>query len=512
MSTKQNPIIVQANGLYLQSGVSYILEDISFHLKKGESIALTGSSGSGKTSLGKILAGISAPTQGELTISPNLKRLMVDQQDQFISQSGMKSAYYSQRYENLEEDASPDVRTYLQKIQEKTERTANEKQVLEVMEQLEIVAISGRKLLQLSNGERKRTQLAAILLQKPDLLVLDQPFVGLDTSARSILNQLLEQQMKAGVSLVIICDREHIPAGIQKVLELHKGKVARFADRTKYIPETVSDDSKPGTDAGLFELLPAPKEVHADIVSMKNVRVSFGEKEILTDINWQVKNGEQWALLGPNGAGKTTLLSLITADNPQGYSNDLVLFDRQRGSGESIWDIKKRIGFVSPELHLYFLRGGGIYNSVPGLGEKTHTSYDALLCADVIVSGFRDEIGFVASPTGLQRKIANTWLSILKLEHLRDRKFFQASLGEQRLLLLARALVKPPSLLILDEPCQGLDPQQTRHFVHLLDLVCKNLNTTLIYVTHQKEEIPSCVNNLLRLENGRIKYCGKLQE
>ncbi|HBL76879.1 MAG: hypothetical protein A2W90_22785 [Bacteroidetes bacterium GWF2_42_66] len=512
MSTERNTIIVQAKGLYLQSGMFYILENINFGLKKGESLALTGNSGSGKTSLGKIIAGISSPFQGELNVSPDIKRLMVDQQDHFISQSGRKSAYYSQRYESLEEDTTPDVRTYLQKIQEKAGCPADEKQLSEVMEQMGINYISERKLLQLSNGERKRTQLAAALLQKPDLLVLDQPFVGIDADARANLNKLLEQQMKSGVSLVIICDQEHIPSGVHKVLELHKGKITRFADRAEYIPETVSDGSKKEENASLFDLLPAPKEIYSDVICMKNVKVRFGEKEILKDINWQVKNSDQWALLGPNGAGKTTLLSLITADNPQGYSNDLVLFDRKRGSGESIWDIKKRIGFVSPELHLYFLRGGGIYNSVPGLGEKPHTSYDALSCTDVIVSGFRDEIGFTASPTGLQRKIANTWLSILKLEHLHDRKFYQASLGEQRLLLLARTLVKSPSLLILDEPCQGLDPEQTRHFIHLLDIVCMNLNTTMIYVTHIQEEIPSCVTNLLHLENGRINYCGKFQK
>ncbi|MDX9880880.1 MAG: ATP-binding cassette domain-containing protein [Prolixibacteraceae bacterium] len=512
MSTERDLFIVQAQNLDFHPGMFSILEHISFRLKKGESLALTGSSGSGKTSLGKILSGLIAPTRGELTVAPGIKRLMVDQQDHFISQSGRTSPYYSQRYERIEEDHSPDVRTYLKNIRKKAGYPDDDQQISDMMEQMQIISISERKLIQLSNGERKRIQLTAALLQKPGLLVLDQPFTGLDAEARANLNEILFRQMNSGISLVIICDQEHIPRGIHKVLELHKGKLVRFAPSAEYIPQSAPDEPTAEADAALFDLLPAPKEACSDIVRMRNVNVSFGGKEILKNINWQVKNGEQWALLGPNGAGKTTLLSLITADNPQGYSNDLVLFDRKRGSGESIWDIKKRIGFVSPELHLYFLRGGGIRNSVPGLGEKPHASYDTLSCADVIVSGFRDEVGFAASPTGLQRKIATAWLSIMKLEHLHDRKFYQASLGEQRLLLLARALVKSPSLLILDEPCQGLDPKQTKHFIHLLEVVCKNLNTTMIYVTHLKEEIPSCVDKLLQLENGRINYYGEFHK
>ena len=502
---------MQAEGLYLQSGLFYILEDIRFGLKKGASLALTGSSGSGKTSLGRIIAGLVSPTQGKLLVSPETKRLMVGQQDHFISQSGRKSTYYSQRYENLEEDDSPDVYTYLKNSCRKSGLSDDEKQIMEVMGQVQIVHLAKRKLLQLSNGERKRTQLSAALLQQPDLLVLDQPFTGLDAGSRDRFSELLVWLMNSGRSLVVICDYGHVPPGVHHVLELHKGKVARLVERANYAPPSVDYQTTGGADPTLFGLLPTPDETHLCMVRMRDVKVSFGGKQILSNINWEVKNGDRWALLGPNGAGKTTLLSLITADNPQGYSNDLVLFDRRRGSGESIWDIKKRIGFVSPELHLYFLRRTGTFNPAPGMGEKASTLYDALSCTDVIVSGFRDEVGFVASPTGLQRKIATTWLSVFHLEYLRNRKFHQASLGEQRLLLLARALAKSPSLLILDEPCQGLDPAQSRHFIHLLDVVCTKLNTTMVFVTHLQEEIPRCVNKLLRLNDGRISYCGEFR-
>ena len=186
---------------------------------------------------------------------------------------------------------------------------------------------------------------------------------------------------------------------------------------------------------------------------MANVNVTLGGTPILKAINWRVKRGEQWALLGHNGAGKTTLLSLVTADNPQGYTNNLKLFDKKRGSGESIWDIKKRIGYLSPELHLYFLRGEGIYNSVPGLSETPHDANCGLSCIEVILSGLKDEIGFVSNSSESEVNVAKSWLNFIGFEGFEKRDFAHTSLGEQRALLLARALIKCPDLIILDEPC-----------------------------------------------------------
>ena len=487
-----------------------ILHNISFDLKMGESFAITGASGSGKTLLGRLLSGEVPPSFGTLVFSNNSKRLMVDQQDHFIFFSGRRSMHYGQRYENSGMESVPVVKEFLKNFSTEKDDATIESEIRMVSEQMEITHLSDRKILELSNGERKRTQLAAALLQKPDVLVLDQPFIGLDFHSRETLNSLLKRQMKSGICLVIICDPHHIPEEIHWVAELKNGTLNQFVDRKKYQSQIEEPEvDLPEPNSNLFTLLPEPNEFFNNLVLMKQVNVVMGEKHILKDINWQVRRGEQWALLGHNGAGKSTLLSLITADNPQGYNNHLILFDRKRGSGESIWDIKKRIGFVSPELHLYFLRGSGIFNTVPGLSNSTYQVYSSLSCHDVILSGFRDEVGFVSQSTDYEIKLADAWFSILKLEHLKRRLFTHASLGEQRSVLLARALVKSPALLILDEPCQGLDHQQTKHFTLLLDNICIQLKTTLIYVTHQPEEIPPCVSHLLQLENGRVKNCGE---
>ena len=503
---------IEAVSVSLRSGMTTILDQISFGLKTGESMAITGSSGSGKSSLGRLIAGQLQPVSGQLLIAEGVNRVMVDQQDHFLSLSGRRSTYYGQRYENQGMENSPTINDYLAKVAAKAAVKDPSGEMDRVMQTMHVAHLSDRKLLQLSNGERKRTQLAAALLQKPDVLVLDQPFVGLDVVSREKLNQLIGEQMRDGISFVIICQTNLIPPGVGHVLELHGGKQVQWSPSEGF-QSKIRDHDSPSESISpeLLASLPRSDEQVEHIIRMRNVQVTIGGKQILQKIDWQVKPGEQWALLGHNGAGKTTLLSLVTADNPQAYTNDLVLFDRKRGSGESIWDIKNRIGFVSPELHLYFLRGEGIFNTIPGIQAKTHAHYDALSCLDVVVSGFRNEIGFASTPTDLQRDLAERWFPALGLSHLKDRLFLQASLGEQRSLLLARALVKSPSLLILDEPCQGLDEGQTRRFVDLLDRICRHLHTTMVYVTHHRNEIPACVSQLLELENGQIKFSGQFR-
>lgn len=476
-----------------------ILKDISFALPAGQSMAIVGPSGSGKTTLGRLIARKLKPTSGELIFAEGLTCRMVEQQDNFMIISRLGSSYYGQRYENQGMEQSPTVQSYLEQTTDDVEW---------VMELLNIVHLKYSKLMMLSNGERKRTQLAEALLNHPDVLVLDQPFVGLDVQSRQNLSQQIGELHDSGKTIVLICDTLHIPEEIDWVLEMDHGKISRWIPRSEYSPKEEQVDSPEVMESYFTALQKSDDAGFEFAVRMNKVTVVHVEREILKDIDWTVRKGERWALMGPNGAGKTTLLSLITADNPQGYVNDLTLFDRRRGSGESIWDIKQRIGYVSPELHLYFLRGKGIFNTIPGLEKSLPSGGNSLRCDEVITSGFNEQIGFSMSHSDVQKKAVKLWFSILQLEHLAESKFAEASLSEQRLLLLARALVKMPALLILDEPCQGLDAHQTKRFTAMLDVICRHLDTTAIYVTHYPEEIPACVSNQLELEQGEVKYCG----
>jgi molybdate transport system ATP-binding protein len=223
---------------------------------------------------------------------------------------------------------------------------------------------------------------------------------------------------------------------------------------------------------------------------MKRVNVSYGKARILRDIDWTVQRGEHWALLGPNGAGKTTLLSLILGDHPQAYANHVALFGRRRSSGESIWEIKQRIGWVAPELHLYHPR------NITGLR--------------VVESGFYDSVGLYRACSQTQRQMAQQWMKRLGIEDYADLPFAKLSEGEQRLVLLARALVKDPLLLILDEPCQGLDAQNRERVRQIVDTIGRHRDISIIYVTHNADELPRIINCVLRLDRGKVACCGPL--
>ncbi|HSQ44156.1 MAG TPA: ABC transporter ATP-binding protein, partial [Ginsengibacter sp.] len=248
----------------------------------------------------------------------------------------------------------------------------------------------------------------------------------------------------------------------------------------------IKKDSASFLDAKSLETI-TPVYDHGEFsvaIKMIDTNVIYNDRKILDNINWKVNKGECWSVSGHNGSGKSTLLSLITGDNPQAFANEIYLFDKKKGSGESIWDIKQKIGFVSPELHHYFDA--------------------ACSCFDVVASGLFDTIGLFKQLSDKQKIIISNWMSLLQLQKFENRLFKQLSNGEQRLVLLARALVKNPPMLILDEPCQGLDDERSAWFIALINDICVRMKKTLIYVSHYEDEIPPCVTHTLKLEQGKI--------
>lgn len=493
--------IVKTERVEVKLDGELLLHDVSFEMGKGELVSVVGPSGCGKTLLGKLVAGVIQSTKGVFYVQEGVKAVFVEQQDNFFAQSGMRNTYYSQRYEFFEGRAVPTVATLLGIDADNWEEN---KTLAKILIALKLDKLMDRQLLMLSNGERKRVQLASAWMSGADLLVFDQPFIGLDVHSREILRDLLLKFKELGKSVLLICSKKELPDSSDRVLEMKKGAIVSQLSYTAFVAKL-----KPETnDAIDIEKLHLPQEQavpeFGDVVKMTNVRVNSGEKTILQGINWTVRDHERWLLAGHNGSGKSTLLSLVTADNPQGYTNDLVLFGKQRGSGETVWDIKSKIGFVSPELHLYFMR----QTKLTGLTGSMQHSVD---CLSVVLSGFNEEIGFSSHNTVYQEKMAKEWLSALGLQDLIKKQFAEISLGEQRMLLLIRALIKNPPLLILDEPCQGIDYEQSQRFVHLLDAICTKLNTTMIYVTHAVDEIPACVTHKLELEQGNVKFCGELK-
>lgn len=326
-------------------------------------------------------------------------------------------------------------------------------------------------IITLSSGELRKFQLAKTLMAQPTTLILDNPFIGLDSEARQQLRDLLhllanERQLEV---YLVVSRREDIPD---------------YVTDTINIGEMPEDDVEGLSDEKRQAILTLPykeKEYQADeVVNMRKVSIRYGERTILKDLDWRVMNGERWVLTGQNGSGKSTLLSLVCADNPQGYACDIALFGHQRGSGESIWEIKRHIGYVSPEMHRSYQR-----------------NFPAL---QIVASGLKDSVGLYVRTTEQEHEVCRWWMRIFGIDHLAERSFLSLSSGEQRMVLLARAFVKDPELLILDEPLHGLDNVNRRLAKDIIETFCERRNKTLIFVSHYKDEYPSVINHELVLK------------
>ncbi len=447
-----------ANDIIVKQG-SFELCNISFELNDKENLTITGASGSGKTTLAKALCG-QLFLRGDLRITYSAdtdllpQALYVEQRHTIKNRSNMTGVYYQQRYNASDNEDSYTVWEELKSVSD------NEQRIDFLLNELSIAYLKNKPLLQLSSGEHKRFQLIKALLNPVQLLILDEPFVGLDVASRKKLNEILSNISDNGTKLVIIVGaHHHFPDCVTHILELDGGKQTKFTEKQNFtathrpVEQLFNSASLP-----LFH-----NELNfKNAILIKNLTVKYGNKLILNNINWQVKKSERWLLKGKNGAGKSTLMSLVTADNPQAYSNEIYLFDRRRGSGESIWDIKKNIGFVSPELYAFFDKN--------------------ISCFDAVASGYFDSIGVHRKLTYEQVSHTFDWLKALQIEDLAQKRLADISSGMQRLVLLIRALIKNPPLLIFDEPCQGLDEYQTKAFVKLVDdILCANRHHDSLY-------------------------------
>lgn len=455
--------ILEVKDLSVKLGGRTILENISFELQKGEILAITGDTGTGKTTLLKALLG-KIFYSGRIHFSTDHTSIvMIGRQHRFHNLSHTSTFYYQQRFNSIDAEDSSTVMQELQAIDPDDER------ILETAHKLNIEHILQSNLIQLSNGEHKRFQIAKALLKNAQWILLDNPYTGLDIASRKMLDDILQKLSNKGIHLILVTAASRIPSIVTKVLDLGNKKNAHHA-----IDQQLLLNIQPAFEYHDFDFA----------VRMINTSIVYGDKTILDNINWQVKKGECWNLRGHNGSGKSTLLSLINGDNPQAFANEIYLFDKRKGSGESIWDIKKMTGYISPELHHYFDAGSNAF--------------------DIVASGLFDTIGLFRILSAFQKTLTAQWMKVLEIDHLSQRSFATLSDGEQRMVLLARALVKNPPLLILDEPCQGLDEDTTQYFVQVINQVCKTLGKTLIYVSHLDEEIPSVVDKKIELISGKI--------
>lgn len=347
------------------------------------------------------------------------------------------------------------------------EDTPQRRQQLEQLYELfDFKPLLDKYIITLSSGELRKFQLIKTLLANPSTLILDNPFIGLDAQTRQQLNDLLPllaRQRQLTIYLVV-ARRENVPSYVDQIIWITPQE--EFS-----APLHSLDDERRNAILSLDDDASAPMDSQ-EVISFHDVSIRYGDRTILKDLNWTILQGECWALSGQNGSGKSTLLSLICADNPQAYACDIRLFGRQRGSGESIWEIKRHIGYVSPEMHRSY------QHNIPAI--------------QVVASGLKDTVGLYTRASEAEKAQCLWWMHIFGIDAAAQRPFLTLSSGEQRLVLLARAFVKNPQLLILDEPLHGLDSQNRQIVKDIIHTFSQLKGKTLIMVTHYEEELPPC--------------------
>lgn len=456
-------------------------DPINWKINKNENWAIIGANGSGKSLLTDILLGKHALKSGTITtlnnerISSIVKRVAFSD---IYSLVETQNSYYQQRWNTSCETDAPLVRSLFQ--------IDNQEWINTLIDAFDIEDLIDKEITLLSSGELRKTLIVRSLLTKPKILILDNPYIGLDAESRNSLNNLFKRisSLDQIQFVLVVSDPRDIPDVITHILPIKNKTLLPVLSKSQFINNStfINNLFERKISLSLEELtnLTSTDEISfINALTFKNIHIKYGERIILNGLNWQIKKGEKWALLGENGSGKSTLLSLVSADNPQAYANDITLFDRKRGTGESIWDIKKHIGYISPEMHLFYLKN--------------------VTCLDVVGSGFFDTVGLYRKCNKDQELIALEWMKLLGIDNIKDSSFLKISTGEQRIVLLARVFVKNPDLLILDEPLHGLDVSNKKRIKTIIEDFCSS-NKSLIYVTHYEEEIPEIVNHRLILK------------
>ena len=472
---------VQINNLAISYGSNSILSDLSWTIEPNENYVLAGKSGSGKTTLAKAIAGL-ITGNGEVNVEFNAESkplpevIYVSNWYQFTNLEGDRNFYYQQRYNRHQGNDTLTVKAELLHFANK------EKLDLKDIQQ-KIVAMGfghtmDSQLIELSSGEHKKLQLLKSLWLKPQLLIIDEPYTGLDKQSRIELNIWLDELVNEGVQLIIISNDSQLPTAINRFAHIVDGKL----EKVDSFDEIHQDENRKQKELPSF-LQKLPETNFNSIADLKDIIIRYGDKVVLNKVSWKVDVGEKWLLQGPNGSGKSTLLSLINGDHPQSYGLDIELFGKKRGSGESIWDIKQKIGMISPEMHWYFDQNATVW----------HT----------LASGFYDSIGWFIDVKFQEKKQIEELMDFFDLTEHKDQLLHTLPLGKQRLAMLARSIIKNPPLLVLDEPCQGLDAQQARYFNDVVDELCQH-GKTLIYVGHYESQLPSCIEKRIVLEKGEV--------
>ncbi len=463
-------------------------EPVNFCLEEGEHIAIIGRNGAGKSMFVDMITGRHPSFPGMVEYSfkePYNYIRHITFRDTYGGDND-RTYFLQQRWNQMEiDEETPTVGSKLEEVYHLAGEDTPERQALKqhIYEIFHLEPLLDKYLILLSSGELRKYKLASSLFTKPKVLIMENPFIGLDAQTRDQLKELLKMLAhEQGLQIILVLAKtDEIPEFITHIVEVKDMRVlpkVAHGEWNGQIPhaQVLGETKKKALLSQRNPIVTSSKEV----IRFNKVSIRYGERTILKDLDWMVMQGERWSLSGQNGSGKSTLLSLVCADNPQSYACDISLFGHKRGSGESIWDIKRHIGYVSPEMHRSYRL------DIPAIR--------------IVASGLKDSVGLYVKPNEEEYAVCRWWMEIFGIAHLADRTFLKMSSGEQRLVLLARAFVKDPDLLILDEPLHGLDDVNRRLVNEIIEAFCQRKDKTLIFVTHYQEELPSVITNSVYLE------------
>jgi molybdate transport system ATP-binding protein len=465
-----------------------ILPDTDWVIERHQNWAVLGPNGAGKSTLLRAFTGRTPVVGGSIrryrpSAQPNaIGFISFELHQQLIArdQAGDASRCFSGDL-----DSWLTVEQIVERVRHQGSR--NRRPVDRMLSAFDVASLMPRPIRKLSTGEMRKVLILRAVMQAEDMLILDEPFAGLDQGSRQQLTAALDALVQTGMQIVLATHRyENILPAISHILLLKEGGVFRKGPRAAVLTPSVLSrvfGSRPVdayTPPVVYRSHSTADLRGKTVVEIKNATVRYGSAVVFENLSWRMKRGENWAIVGPNGSGKTTLLQLITADHPQAYSNEVYLFGKRRGSGESIWEIKQRLGQLSSEFQIDYRK--------------------AIRSFDVVLSGFFSSVGLYRRASDHQREVAAAWMRKLGLAHLKERRYDLLSFGEKRLVLLARAMVTSPPILVLDEPCQGLDPYHRRRILEWIDSICDALDTQLLYVTHHIHERPACITHVFDLK------------
>ncbi len=457
---------------------SFSLNNLNLSIGRGDCIALLGANGSGKSALVAALQGAGQLEAGDVALRAERAVVVsLEEQERLIAREA----------ERDDSDLTDEVfeGTPVSELLDEVCQAPHIRDQL--ISALGLSDLLNRGFRKLSTGETRKVLLTRALTSAPDLLVLDEPFEGLDVNAAPLVRDILST-LAGDTTIVAAFNRiDEIPPFTTRIIYLEEGVISHQLDCSmdnlanaretlrQFMHLRTTDLALPETE----EFVDHSLNPDGALVTLNKGRVAYTDNVVFEDLNWTIKPREHWQVLGPNGSGKTCLLNLITGDHPQCYVNDITLFGYKLGQGESIWQIKQHLGFVSTGLHWDYRLSVSVRS--------------------VILSGFYDSIGLYQQASEKQQEIADAWLELLGMRARGSTPFSKLSYGEQRLLLIARAMVKHPPLLLLDEPCLGLDELNRALVLSLVQKVCDEGRTTIIYVTHHAEDAVAGIDNQLVL-------------